>query len=61
MGTRQRRCMSYYMNIKYSGTQLIRPPLGHENVIGLTGWSYVMILSLCKLYHANYNLIQVNN
>ena len=24
-------------------------------------WNPVMILSLCKLYHGNYNLIQVNN
>ena len=25
--------------LKYSGTQLIRPPLGRENIVVLTGWS----------------------
>ena len=25
---------------RYSGTPLIRPPMGHENLVVLTGWSY---------------------
>lgn len=35
--------------------------VGHENVVMLTGWSYIMTLSHCKLYHEKYKLIQTNN
>ena len=29
-----------YYYYYYSGTPLIRPPTGHENLVVLTGWSY---------------------
>ena len=45
---------------KYSGPPLIGPPLGHDNLVVLLGWSYIMIPSLCKLYHEKCNLIQTN-
>ena len=33
--------VSKYLSLKwYSGTLLIRPPLGHGKLVVLTGWSY---------------------
>ena len=32
-------CLQNFLE-DYSGTPLIRPPTGHENLVVLTGWSY---------------------